>query len=83
MDTIQEYIENGRGKFKLEVWETNKAPELGFCKWRVYVWSPELEVWCALNPSNQYMTLDVALSQGREFLKVWSEEWSADLWGMI
>jgi hypothetical protein len=83
MDDIREYIENERGKFRLEVWETNKAPELGFCKWRVCIWEPETKSWYALNPSNRYMTLDVALNQGRQYLKTWSEEWTNDLWELV
>lgn len=84
MDDIREYVENERGKFMLEVWETSKAHERGFCKWRVCVWEPQTETWYALNPSNQYMTLDKALNQGRDFLKTWSEIWTADMWeGML
>lgn len=80
MDDIREFVENERGKFMLEVWETNKAPELGFCKYCVYIWEPETETWFALNYTNQYMTLDVALNLGRQFLKTWSEEWTPDMW---
>lgn len=80
MNDIREYIINERGKFKLEVWETSKAHALGFCKWCVSVWEPQTETWYALNPSNQYMTLDVALDVGRDYLKTWSEQWTDDLW---
>lgn len=80
MNDIREYITNERGRFKLTIWETNKAPELGFVKYEVSIWEPETETWYALNPSRGYMTLDVALNMGRQFLKTWSEEWSDDLW---
>lgn len=83
MNDIREYIENEHGRFKLEVWETSKAPEPGFCKYCVYVWAAEIETWYALNPSNTYMTLDVALDMGRHYLKTWSEQWTDDLWERI
>lgn len=36
------------GRFRLEVWESNKGPVLGLCRWRLSYWIPDLETWYPL-----------------------------------
>lgn len=57
-------ITNDKGRFKLDIWETNKGFFLGYVKWAVKVWLPDLGVWETLERCNHPVTSDTAERDG-------------------
>lgn len=62
-------ITKRKGNFRYDVWETNKAHALGYCKWAIYRWYPELEVWSKIQTSNYPKTIEVALREAEDMLE--------------
>lgn len=67
MNDIVEYSLDKQ--FKLVIWETNKGPTLGYVRWAIYRWYPELEWWGKVDGRMWPHTLDRALRDGRMALK--------------
>lgn len=65
MEDYAEIVKYGGIAFRLEVWETNKGPELGYVKWQI----SRLEDKCWVHQTSPVITLwDKAISDGRSML---------------
>ena len=55
---------NGSNKalYRAWVWETNKAPELGYCRWAIYKWIDSLSLWNKILTDGMYHTVDRAIA---------------------
>lgn len=79
MDLISEYgFTYNRGEyeaysedrqFRAQVWETNKGPTLGYMKWHVQKWEPELEHWHTIDKGYWPQSPDNALRDANHALE--------------
>lgn len=60
------------GNYRLEIWETNKAPQLGYVKWSVSRLI-DGDFWYVVKQSRGYTTLDEALIDGGAALE-WAQQ---------
>lgn len=75
MDDIYEYkcADDDSGlRFRLCIWESSRVP-VGYVKWCVDRYEPELGEWVKLDWWPGGCTLDVALNIARERLNWWAE----------
>lgn len=62
MDDLDIKVKNAEGTiYRANVWETNKAHELGYCRWAVYKWMPELSWWYKIDTDGRFHTVDRAI----------------------
>lgn len=61
---MSDYIHQENG-YRLEVWETNKGPALGYFKWCVKRWERETETWETVARCQSPEVYDGALRQGQ------------------
>lgn len=57
-------IATDKGRYRLDIWETNKAQTLGYCRWAVYVLIEDLKWWNKLDEGRYPVTFDVAERDG-------------------
>lgn len=71
-------ITTDKGRFRLDIWETNKAHTLGYVKWAVYVLIEDLKWWNKLEERTYPVTFDVAEREGYAALYRHIEEWQPE-----
>lgn len=88
MDDRITIVETPRGRFKLEIWETNKAPSWGYVRWSVCAsvrFNPEDKTerphWYRLTGTVQgWTTLDRAEREGDAAMEYWSTHFNPETW---
>lgn len=78
-------IETERGRFKLQIWETNKGWTLGYARWCVYAsvaWeADERRFWFPLQyQAGEFNSWDRAERDGAAALEYWSEHFNPETW---
>ena len=64
---MKDFVEH-QGRYRRQVWETNKAHALGFCRWCVQYLTQDLG-WVTVSSGNYPVTVDKALADSESFLQ--------------
>lgn len=74
---MQKIESSKKYKFGIQVWESNKGPELGYCGWALHLYIPSLDSWYKLDGSFCYYPLhpDRAEAAANDALKMALEGW--------
>lgn len=78
-------IETERGRFRLQLWETNKGWTLGYARWNVcaaVAWEPgEPQFWHEVQrQAGDFNSWDRAERDGAAALEYWSAHFNPETW---
>lgn len=62
------------------IYDTSKAPALGYVRWQVERYYYELEYWAIEQKSRGYMTLDAALREAPQMMELLQAAARAESW---
>lgn len=70
-------ITNENGRFRLDIWETNKGAALGYVKWAVYILIdlPDFKHWTKVEQCTRPVTADIAERDGYASLNWYAENY--------